>query len=193
MEEKMAEMMFAVFLIFWVIVFPFLLISGILALVRMLQYLFGAHKAYIVIPPWLITTFIVGALWPLTAGILYPVYMFFTIYIIFICKSVKGLMNARNQIISVITPTDVVESTEKLILDNNLVYDQWVVETWNKAGKAEWINLLSSNKALLESVLAQKLKIHASSMKPYAQWIEIIQHFIYIKAQENRQPLMGKQ
>lgn len=139
-----------------------LLWGGVLIVVRLYQYFFGMHQEKIYFPQTGLILSCVGIFVP---GINIIVF----IYILFVCKSVKRLLAARNRIVRSITPSEVVEATEKLILDNRkLLTNQWVVETWSKTNKSEWIKRLTENEPFLRTALSKKVKVHVSLMLPLA-------------------------
>lgn len=158
-------------------VYALTILGGIWAIVRLFRYSFGAYSDYIHVP-WLAWVSLIVGIWV-------PFLNFIVlVYILFGCKSINALMKAREQAINELTPKDVVEATEQLILNNSLVGDEWVVGTWNKTSKSDWIERLSSKPTLLKQSLEQKLKIHASKVQPYAEWVNIIKHFIYLEERE---------
>lgn len=99
-------------------------------------------------------------------------------------KTSESLMKKRDQIIKDIEPSVVVDATDQLIIDKELMADEWVSNTWNKLNKSDWIDRLSSNPSLLQDILQKKLQINAKDLEPYADWTSIIQHFCYLEEKD---------
>ena len=154
------------------------IVGGIWSLMRLLQYSFGAYSDYIYVPPlaWI----------SLLIGIWVPIFSYIVLaYILLGCKSVKFLMRAREEIFNKITAEYIVNSMENQILEQNLIGDDWVVNTWSTASKTEWIKRLSSNPSLLRQALEKNIEIHASKVEPYASWYEVVKYYIYIEERNN--------
>ena len=149
------------------------IIGGIWALMRLLQYSFGAYSDYIYIPPLAWVLLLVGIWVPFLSYIVLA-------YILFWCKPVKTLMSTREHVLNDMTAEDIINAIEEQILDQNLVSDEWIVNTWSKISKSEWMKRLSSNPSLLKQALEKNIKIHASEVKPYAEWNEVIKYFLYL-------------
>ncbi len=158
-----------------IIMFGYLItiVGGIWAFIRLFQYSFGSHKDYIYVPPLAWISLIVGIWIPYLSYIVLA-------YILLWCKPVKTLMSAREQALNDMTSEDVITATEQLILDQNLISDEWVVDTWSKASKSEWVKRLSSKPELLKQSLEKNMEIHASKVEPYAAWDEVIKYYLYL-------------
>jgi len=162
-----------------IIIISYLLtiIGGIWALMRLLQYSFGAYSEYIYIPPLVWISLLVGIWVPILSYIVLA-------YILLWCKSVKVLMEAREQILGDITAEYIVDSTENQILEQNLIGDAWVINTWSAASKTEWIKRLSAKPNLLREALEKNVEIHASKVVPYASWYEVVKYYLYLEERE---------
>ena len=176
--------------------------------VRVFRYYLGKHSDYIHAPPttWIRPIFVMWLSWfcigvPLTV-LLSALFSLSTLFgwffsgFIVICllgllkkslsdlKTSEFLMKKRDQIIKGIEPSVVVDATDQLIIDKELMADEWVSNTWNKLDKSDWIDRLSSNPSLLQDTLKKKLLINAKDLEPYAEWISIIQHFCYLEEKD---------
>ena len=152
----------------------FTIIGGIWAICRMLQYSFGTSRDYIKVPNLAWISLVIGIWIPFISFIVLA-------YILFWCKSVKTLMNIRDEAIQDFTPESVVENASSLILEANLVSDDWVVNVWNKKSNHDWINKLSENNSFLERSLDENMTIHVSEAEPYVAWVNVIKYFLYLE------------
>ena len=163
-----------------VIIISYLLtiVGGIWALIRLLQYSFGSYGDDIYVPPLAWISLLVGIWIPFLS------YMVLA-YILLWRKPVKTLMRAREQVLDDMTAEDVVNATEQQILDQNLISDEWIINTWNKTSKSEWIKRLSSKPRLLKQALEKNIEIHASKVEPYASWNEVIKYYLYLDERDS--------
>ena len=150
------------------------IVLSVWVLVRVYQYTFGANGDYIYVP-WLVWIALVLGFWIPFVNVLVIA------YILFVCKSAGRLMDAREQLLHEFTPTDVIEATENLILENKLYDDEWVTGVWNKTSSEEWVKRFSSNPTVFRKTLDQKVQIHASRVQLYAEWVDVVKHYLYLE------------
>ncbi len=163
-----------------IIIISYLLtiIGGVWALMRLLQYSFGMYSDYIYVPPLAWVSLLVGIWVPFLSYIVLA-------YILLWCKPVKTLMRVKEQILNDITAEYIVDSTEHQILEQNLISDEWVINTWSNTSKTEWIKRLSSKPRLLRQALEKNIEIHASKVVPYASWYEVVKYYLYLKERDS--------
>lgn len=151
---------------------------------RIVRYTFGEYSDKIHVPVFiyaLVILSIFSSYVPLITLIVFG-------YILFFCKSVPRLMSVRDYLIGEAHGEEVVESVEKLILENNLSGDEWVVNVWGKKSKDQWATELDSNLELLREVLSRTMKVHCRSGVPYADWTEVIKQFQFLQQQSLMEP-----
>ena len=156
------------------VIYSIVIIGGIWSLVRLYRYSFGAYNNYIYVPPWTWISLIVGIWVPILNYIVLT-------YILLMCRSADKLMTTREQMVKNMSAKDVVDSVDEMILGNNLLNDTWVADTWTQTSTSEWISLLSENPELLKQALDKNAEIHVSKNKLYANWIDVVQHYLYLK------------
>ena len=154
------------------------IIGGILALIRLYQYTFGAYGNYIKMPGFAYFLVFVGIWTPFLNYIALA-------YALLWCKPVEALMSAREEFIKNATPEDIVNITEQYILNSNLINDEWVVNTWGKSSTLEWIKRLSTNPKALKQTLEQNIQMHASEVLAYAIWNDVIMSYLYLDERDN--------
>ena len=106
------------------------------------------------------------------------------IHVLFKVKSAGALMKSRDRLIEQMTPEQIVESTDKMIVDKSLVDDQWVAENWKGASTREWVERLAAKPTLVAETLSAKLKIAASTSTPFVEWLDLVKHFAYLEERQ---------
>lgn len=155
----------------WMVIIT--VVGGIWAFSRLIRYSYGSHSNEIYVPltTWLAVLF----------GIWWPVFnIFVLLYVFFACKSVPRLVATRRRLIKCISPEDVVEIVDATILDQDLAYDDWVLNVWKRTTSEGWVTKLTSNESTLRKVLEYKMEVHASKLTPHADWVEVVKAFNYL-------------
>lgn len=182
---------------FWLIVALLLLffVGCIWLLTKIVSHAIGANtelKGKIHYPPWFVAAVIFGLF-----GLLIPVVNILLVFAFAAYIKPRSVLNrARDALVANMTPEDVVASVEQQVranpatpLSSGQVASQWVQEVWASTSHEAWVQRLHAHEPLFRQALQARLKVGAGSLEPHANWIELMQYFIYLENSTTSRPI----